>query len=79
MTLGQAIGARIREAREVRRFTQADLAIMVRMTRPRLCELERGKHQPLVGTVAAICDAMRLDANWLLGLGNGDKPGTDNE
>jgi transcriptional regulator with XRE-family HTH domain len=62
----QAIGARIRAARESREMQQARLAELLGVTRGCVSCWERGGGLPLLGTFMRLCEILRRSSDWLL-------------
>jgi transcriptional regulator with XRE-family HTH domain len=54
-------GGRLRELREGADLSQVELARRVGMTKDGLARLERGERKPSWDTVAAICQALKVD------------------
>ena len=59
---------RLKEARKLRRWSQNKLSRMAGETRLAVWEYETGKREPSRSSIEAICKAMRVPADWLLGL-----------
>lgn len=53
-----ALGRQIRQARESKRTTQDDLALKVSLTRTSIINIEKGRQQVLVHTLADIAGAL---------------------
>jgi transcriptional regulator with XRE-family HTH domain len=60
------IGERIRAARLSRGMTQAEVAAAIGRTKPSVCNYEAGRVVPHVGTLVALCGALRRSLDWLL-------------
>lgn len=69
----EAVGARIREAREAAGATQAKLAGVLGVTATALSYWEAGVRSPSIGTVVEIAAALAVPVSWLL-LGADDAP-----
>ncbi len=61
--------ARLRELREQRGFSQAsELASAIGLETLRYARIERGEVEPNIRTILAICVALKVDPNTLLGF-----------
>jgi transcriptional regulator with XRE-family HTH domain len=63
-----SLGERIRSARTLKGWTQTDLAVAAEITRGDVAHYEMERRDPTVPKLKAICKALDLDANALLGL-----------
>lgn len=61
------LGDRIKETREKRGMSRADLAAACGKTLPAFSAYERNTNTPGADTLAAICDALDVSADYLLG------------
>ncbi len=61
-----AVGERVAFYRNRRGWTQDKLAFTIGMSRPTIANLERGRHQPLLGTFLDIATALGVDPCALL-------------
>jgi len=59
--LRAAFGALLRKLREERGLSQAQLALESELDQTFVSLLERGRRQPTLGTLFAICDALRVE------------------
>jgi DNA-binding XRE family transcriptional regulator len=67
-----AVGRRLRELREERGLTQAELARRAGVSNATLCFLESGETQPLPATQRALAAALGLELGELLARLTGD-------
>ncbi len=65
--LRSAFGALLRELREQRGLSQAQLALESELDQTFVSLLERGQRQPTLGTFFALCDAMRVEPDVVVG------------
>lgn len=56
----EAIGRKIKELRESKDLTQAELASAARIHRPNLSRIEAGKHRPAMETLEKIAAALKV-------------------
>lgn len=66
--LREDFGTRLRFVREMREMTQADLAKAAKMEPSAVAHLEAGRRLPSADTLRALCKAMTVSADYLLGL-----------
>lgn len=66
-----AFNERLREIREDADLTQADVAAILRTTRQQVGKYETGTQEMTVSKLAAICRALGVSADYLLGLPHG--------
>ena len=59
------IGARLRDLREARRWTQAELAQRLAMSQPQVSQVERGLKKPSAEILGQIAGALRISAETL--------------
>lgn len=64
----RAIGARIREARELLGISIAELGLATGSSRQKVQFWERGDHFPPLSEFPRLCQLLRTDANAILGL-----------
>lgn len=64
--LYQAVGRRVRQAREGRRMTQEALAKRIKMTRTSITNIERGRQKLLLHTLMDIASALSVEPSVLL-------------
>lgn len=62
---------RLRQLREDRDMTQAELAAMLGTTRQQVGKYETGRQEMTAGKLAALCLALGVSADYLLGLPKG--------
>lgn len=62
-----AFGDLLRQLREERGLSQAQLALESDVDQTFVSLLERGRRQPTLGTLFALCDALRIDADAVVG------------
>lgn len=62
---------RLRQLREDRDMTQAELAAMLGTTRQQVGKYETGRQEMTAGKLAALCRALGVSADYLLGLPKG--------
>lgn len=65
-TIDQKIGARVREARLAKGWSQAELAEQAHVSLPRISVIESGKAQMLVGTLVKLAEALQISTDALL-------------
>jgi transcriptional regulator with XRE-family HTH domain len=61
------MGARIKEARQARGWSQQDLAERVRVSQPTIVHWEQGTHTPRNLALARLADALGVSRQWLQG------------
>lgn len=75
-----AIGERIREARELRGYTQKDLGVKVELTSNYIYMIEKGRESPSDRAIRDIAKELRVQEKWLrTGEGERDLPPEDEE
>lgn len=62
------LGQRIREARQRLELTQKQLGELARLSDMAVCHFECGRRLPSAKNLAALAVALRVSADWLLGL-----------
>lgn len=62
---------RLRQLREDKDLSQADLAAILGTTRQQISKYETGQQEMTVGKLVAICRALNVSADYLLGLPKG--------
>jgi len=62
-----AYGQRLRSARKRAGITQTELERRIGWTHGIACHHEHGRLGPSVSTLIALCDALNVSADWLLG------------
>lgn len=65
---GALFGARLRELRVARGFTQPDIAARVGTSASNISDLERGIKVPTLTTVARLADALECNVSDLVGV-----------
>lgn len=65
------IGARIKTARENRRYTQAQLSELIDVSPQFISDIERGMVGISFDTLTKMCQVLNVSADWLL-FGSGD-------
>lgn len=65
------INERLRAAREDAELTQDDLAAAIGCTRRQVIRYEQGEQEPTTGRLIALCRALGVSADYLLGLPQG--------
>lgn len=68
-----AIAKRLRQAREDAGLTQAEVAIRAGLKQSAVSHAESGRREPLATTLAALCRAIEVSADWVL-LGRRSSP-----
>jgi transcriptional regulator with XRE-family HTH domain len=65
--LRSAFGALLKELREERGLSQAQLALESELDQTFVSLLERGRRQPTLATLFALCDALRVEPDVVVG------------
>ncbi|WP_431021468.1 helix-turn-helix domain-containing protein [Chromobacterium phragmitis] len=60
------IGLRIKEARLLRRKSQAWVAEQIEVTQPSVSEWERGDSSPSTSSIAKLCQALQVNFKYIL-------------
>jgi transcriptional regulator with XRE-family HTH domain len=68
------LGTRIREARQSKGWTLGYLANLTQLSKSHLSDTENGKRNPSASTLLALCRALDVSADWLLGIEVGPLP-----
>ena len=63
------IGEKIRNRREDMDLLQSDMAKLIPMNQSNYSKIERNAQEPSMEQLRRICQILKLDANYLLGLG----------
>lgn len=63
------IGEKIRNAREDMDLSQRDIAALIPMNQSNYSKIERNVQEPSVEQLRRICQILKLDPRYLLGLG----------
>ena len=66
----QAIGARIRRARERKGFSQSKLAELLQISEPHMSDIERGKTSGNILLIKKLATILEVSADWLLLVDN---------
>jgi len=64
----KALGVRVRRARLDVGFKQRELAVLLKMPRSAVSELEHGRRGMSAVELFRLCDATAISAEWFLGL-----------
>lgn len=72
-----AFGARVKEAREKAKLSQAELAKRLGLTRSSVANIEAGRQHPTVERAAMIVRVVRCDPGWLLAGPTAAEPPVD--
>ena len=64
------IGQKIRAAREDSDLSQSDIAKLIPMNQSNYSKIERDVQEPNLEQLKRICEILRLDPRYLLGLGD---------
>ena len=59
---------RIKDKRKEKNMTQNQLAKETGFSQPTIADWEAGKKQPTAGAIIALCKALEVSADYLLGL-----------
>lgn len=73
------LGEKIRAEREELGFTQSDMARAIPMNQSNYSKIERDLQEPSIEQFKRICEILKLDANYLLDVDEGDIPKKDRE
>ncbi len=65
-----SIGEKIRNAREDMDLLQSDMAKLIPMNQSNYSKIERNVQEPNLEQLRRICQILKLDPNYLLGLGD---------
>ena len=67
----ESVGARIKQARKARDYTQEELAGEIHISRNSVGMIERGIFRPSEAVIDKLCDCLWIDKNWLMtGVGH---------
>ena len=66
------IGEKIRDAREDLDLLQTDVAKLIPMNQSNYSKIERDIQEPSIEQLRRICEILKLDPRYLLGLGEMD-------
>lgn len=64
----ETLGERIKSARLALGWTQSELARRAKLTPAAIWQLEAGEREPTARTICKLCRALRISADWFLGL-----------
>ncbi len=73
------LGEKIRAEREDFGLTQSDMAKAIPMNQSNYSKIERDMQEPSIEQFKRICEILKLDANYLLDIEEGDIPKKDRE
>ena len=62
----ESVGERFKRARKAREYTQEELAGELHISRNSVGMIERGTFRPSEEVIAALCDRLWIDRNWLM-------------
>ena len=65
------LGEKIKAFREDLDMNQTELGKMVNMTQRKISYIERGKYEPSIEDIKALCNFFNVSADYLLGLKKG--------
>lgn len=65
----EAFSERLKEARKDTGFTQAEVAMELKIPRVNITNYECGRTQPDIETLGRLIDFYGADANWIIGTG----------
>ena len=65
------IGEKIKAFREDLDMNQTELGKMVNMTQRKISYIECGKYEPSIEDIKALCNFLKVSADYLLGLKKG--------
>ena len=71
MKMESTIGEKIKAFREDLDMNQTELGKMVNMTQRKISYIERGKYEPSIEDIKALCNYFNVSADYLLGLKKG--------
>ena len=69
--MDSTIGEKIKAFREDLDMNQTELGKMVNMTQRKISYIERGKYEPSIEDIKALCNFFNVSADYLLGLKKG--------
>jgi len=64
----QTIGTRIRDARKTKGWSQTTLGTRCGLSKSTISDIERGKSDPRISQLSAICLCLGLDLNYVCGF-----------
>lgn len=60
---------RIKEARQMRKISQKQMADLLKISQPGYQQLESGKYPDMkISTLTKLCEILQVSADWVLGL-----------
>ena len=62
------VSIRLKELRADKNLTQKELATMLGLSKNIICEYEKGRAEPSVETLTAMCKIFQCSADYLIGL-----------
>ena len=71
--VGNTVGARIKQAREIQKWSIEDLAQRIGVTRETIEAWETGERDPRANRIMILAGILNVSAHWLLD-GTGDSP-----
>ena len=72
MTVKQYLGRQIRLARKRKGLSQEELGRIVGLSNQAVCRWERGRNEPCSEHIVALCKALDVSSDHLLGLDKAD-------
>jgi len=78
MVINMTIGERIREIRQLRGYSQQELASKIGIAMNSLYHYEKNRKMPSAEVLANIAKALNVSADYLLGLSDNPIPKNDN-
>ena len=64
----EGLGIKIKKAREEWNFSQSDMANAIPMNQSNYSKIERDLQEPNMEQLRKICEILKLDCNYLLGI-----------
>ena len=68
MHMELSFGEKLKLLREEQELNQTELGVKVNMTQRKISYLERGKYEPSLEDIKAICTYLHVSADYLLGF-----------
>lgn len=72
MTVKQYLGRQIRLARRRKGLSQEELGRIIGLSKQTVCGWERGRNEPCSECIVALCKALEVSSDHLLGLDKAD-------
>ena len=63
-----SFGEKIKNLREDKNLTQAELGKALNMTQRKISYMEHGQYEPSLGDIVSICKFFNVSSDYLLGL-----------